>query len=239
LRADFPAASLVEAQIDLDQGRTEGALADLLDVVERNSNEVAGFVGLVTALRYAGLLQESVLAFKRVRQLDPEIMTSVEFTYVMLGDFAKARAESREPVMLLAYAAMVEGERAKGLAVLQGNPQMPRRFGRRAGLTLMVAALKGDLAGLKDLRALFGDFPDPEGHFQGAVFLAVLEQRDEALSWLGKAVDGGFFGIADAPMAAFARYREDPLYVDILRRAGERAGAVEQRLGERVRNVLA
>ena len=45
LRPDFPAASLARAHLDLDMGRTEEALESLIEVVERNPNDPAGYAG--------------------------------------------------------------------------------------------------------------------------------------------------------------------------------------------------
>jgi len=224
LRSNYPLAALVRAVIDLDLGRTEEATEYLLGVVERNPNDAAGFAGLVTALRYAGLLDASRATHRRAVDLDPEVRTSHLYTAIASGDFAAARA-SGEPF-----------PRSIGL-VESGDLRGARNavsWDTRSGGAMLQAYLDGDREGLRRAIARARDFPDPEGVYVGAMFAIAVGEPAGALEMLERAVRGGFFcePIFDLPI--FAALREEPLFAALRREAAERRENALRRYGGRV-----
>lgn len=238
LRADFPAAALVRAHIDLDRGRPEEALAYLLDLVERNANDVSGYTGLVTALRYVGMLDESLRAHERVKQLDPNARTSVSYTYVLLDDLERAVAESPEPDMLLAFSWVRKGDRARGIEAMERVNRGSAKSGRRAGIEHMLGALRGEEHALAELITFFREFPDPEGRTHGALFLATIEHDDLALETLHEALEGGYFPLGAASYPALARYEGNPRFEKLLQYARNRVAKAKERFAERVTQAL-
>jgi serine/threonine protein kinase/tetratricopeptide (TPR) repeat protein len=236
LRPDFPAASLVRAHLDLDGGRTERAVDDLVSVVERNPNDPAGFAGLVTALRYAGFLESSVSAHERARALDPEMKTSVEFTYACLGDIDNAVREAREPKAMAALGRLLAGDRMAAVAMWETRDE-PERPGRVVGRQMMRDAVAGDEKALAELGKVFGNFPDPEGTFQGSLLLAAIDRPKEFFHWFGKAVEDGFFCAQAMDLSVLDRYRDDPRFVDIRRKAEERTAKLLERVAPALERI--
>ena len=74
------------AQLMIDLGRAHEAMRLLLDRTAKHPTDPELYAGLVHALRYCGLLDASVAAHRRARQLDPTIATSIHHTWWMLGE---------------------------------------------------------------------------------------------------------------------------------------------------------
>jgi pentatricopeptide repeat protein len=62
----------------------------LLERARRRDSDPQVFAGLVPALRFCGLLEESVAAHDRARRLDPTLRTGVCYTYYVMGEWEKA-----------------------------------------------------------------------------------------------------------------------------------------------------
>jgi eukaryotic-like serine/threonine-protein kinase len=87
---ELSVAHHLSAQLDLDLGRPREALVHLLGRTREHRADPQLFAGLVHACRYCGLLSESLAAHRRARVLDPNVPTSVHYTYWAMGDYEAA-----------------------------------------------------------------------------------------------------------------------------------------------------
>lgn len=90
LDSKLGAAQHYYAQLEVDLGRVEAALSRLLKRAAERRAEPYIYAALVHALRYAGLLEESVAAHHQAVRLDPTVSTSVLHTYYMQGEYSRA-----------------------------------------------------------------------------------------------------------------------------------------------------
>ena len=183
-------------QLQMDQGRALDALNRLLDRAQHRRNDPELFAGLAHVCRYCGLLQPALAAHHEARRLDPQIPTSVNQTYFMLGDYSRAlEASAGDFGYAQAIALVALGRANEAISMLREREQMnPWRLGRLF-LTSLRALLEGNHA--ESLQAsdelIQGTFRDPEGVFYLARQLAYLGQEAKALSVLSRAIDNGFF----------------------------------------------
>ena len=94
LDPDLPLAHILYAQLEVDLGMAQEAMVRLLMVLHRHGPNADAYAGLVHALRWCGLVQESRAAHERARELDPAVITTVAQTSWLLGDFETALAET-------------------------------------------------------------------------------------------------------------------------------------------------
>jgi tetratricopeptide (TPR) repeat protein len=80
------------AALEADMGVAEGAVVRLVREATRRGNDPELFAGLVHALRYCGLFEESVTAHDEARRLDPNVSTSLEGTLLLTGDLQRLLA---------------------------------------------------------------------------------------------------------------------------------------------------
>jgi serine/threonine protein kinase len=224
LRGEYPAAALARAQLELDLGRTEAATEYLLDVVERNPNDAAGFAGLVTALRYAGMLEAARAAHRRALELEPEVRTSHLYTGLASGDFAAARAATEPFVRSIGL--LEAGDLRGALGAVSWDA--------RSGGRILEAYFSGDRDALARAVRSVGDFPDPEGVYVGALFTIAVGESAGALDLLERAVRGGFFCEPIFDLSMFAPLRADPRLDALRREAAERGRRAVERYGARV-----
>src|SRR5262249_55065780 len=85
-------AHTLYAQLLIDLGRADEAMRRLLERLGRHQTDPELYVGLVHALRYCGLLDESLAAHVRARELDASGLTSVHHTWWMKGEFERVLA---------------------------------------------------------------------------------------------------------------------------------------------------
>jgi TolB-like protein len=224
LRGEYPAAALARAQLELDLGRTEAATEYLLDVVERNPNDAAGFAGLVTALRYAGMLEAAGAAHRRALELEPEVRTSHLYTGLASGDFAAARAATEPFVRSIGL--LEAGDLRGALGAVSWDA--------RSGGRILEAYFSGDRDALARAVRSVGDFPDPEGVYVGALFTIAVGESAGALDLLERAVRGGCFCEPIFDLSMFAPLRADPRLDALRREAAERGRRAVERYGARV-----
>jgi serine/threonine protein kinase/Tfp pilus assembly protein PilF len=102
-------------------GDARGAMLRLLERIREQPTEANLWAGLVPACRFQGLYAASVAAHERARALDPKIQTSVEHTYMQLGEFdqALAVAPERDAVYLRAAVKARQGDDAGAIDLLE------------------------------------------------------------------------------------------------------------------------
>jgi serine/threonine protein kinase/tetratricopeptide (TPR) repeat protein len=222
------AAENVLAHLEVDLGRAERAMTRLLGRARERPADPDLYAGLAHACRYCGLISASIAAVEQARRLDPKIRTSGALSYFALGDYESALDFQAEPVPYLRNLALVMlGRRDEAIASLEAiEPDVPHRLRHFASALRLL--LQGEReASVAALRPLMG-LPDPEASFYFARHLAYLGYRDEALSFMSSAVEGGFYCVT-----AFAR---DP-WLDPVRGTQE-FGAILRRAEARHRQAL-
>jgi serine/threonine protein kinase len=201
------------AQLEIDLGRVDAALARLLRRVRERRAEPQIHAALVHACRYGGLLEASVAAHRRAQRLDPQLTTGILHTYYMQGAFDLAAQEahrSSDPVESRALAAL--GRDREAIETAQREEE---RFAAVPLLRSFSSALRAALEHREDeaLEALqafdaFG-FNDGEGLFYVAEIYARLGHIDRAMVTLERAVGEGFLCVpAYEHNPVLARVRE-------------------------------
>ena len=113
------------ANLEADIGLATRAMVRLLEQASRHGNDPELFAGLVHALRYCGLFDQSIVAHEEARRLDPHVPTSVEQTVMMTGDI--------ERLLAMAPSSTV-GSADQGIRVIGlGLRRTPRRGEAAAG----------------------------------------------------------------------------------------------------------
>ena len=190
------AAQYYYAQLEIDLGRLDAALARLLERVRHRRAEPHIYAALVHACRYGGLLDESLAAHRHAQRLDPTLPTTVHHTYYMLGDYERALAAAGpvgDPFKARVLLALNRDEEA--LACARHEEQ---RFASVPLMGVFSQVLRAGIEGHRDegeaaIRRVqsFG-FSDGEGLFYLAGLCAKLQSLDLAQQLLARAVDAGF-----------------------------------------------
>jgi DNA-binding winged helix-turn-helix (wHTH) protein/tetratricopeptide (TPR) repeat protein len=223
LNPDLPLAHKLFAQLDVDRGRAESAMARLLERSRSADPEV--FAGLVSACRYCGLLEGSVAADARARRLEPRIRTSVVHTHFVRRDYVRVAATKLEEVPYIgpvALAALGRGaEAVSALRELEPRTRTRLREFMVAARCLIEGNRADSLAAVN--RVLSSDFSDPEGLYYLARHLAHLNEVNRSLETFRRVVDGGYF--CYPAMAAdewLAPLRQEPEFKKLLATARSR-----------------
>jgi serine/threonine protein kinase/tetratricopeptide (TPR) repeat protein len=190
------AAQYYYAQLEIDLGRLDAALARLLERVRHRRAEPHIYAALVHACRYGGFLDESLAAHRHAQRLDPTLTTTVHHTHYMRGEYAEALATSGQ--VSDPFEARVLYALGRRDDALEAARREEARFASvpimRAFPSSLRAALDGrvdeGVAILEEVRT-FG-FTDGEGLFHLAGTCVKLDQPRWALETLGRAIDGGF-----------------------------------------------
>jgi len=196
LNPDLSLTHDLYTHLQVDQGRTLDALRRLLQRARVRPNDAELFSGLGHVSRYCGLLRLALIAHQEARRLDPQIATSVNHTYFMMGEYAKALEHSSgdygygEAMTL----AMLGRQEEAVTALRKYELAKPWRLGQLY-LTSLRALLEGNREeSLEASGALMkATFRDPEGIYYLARQLSFLGAREEALETLQRAVEHGFF----------------------------------------------
>jgi eukaryotic-like serine/threonine-protein kinase len=194
LNAELPLAHHLYTHFEIDQlGRAEAAMHRLLQQVRVTPNDPDLFAGLVAACRYCGLLDTSLAADARARQLDPSVRTSVHFTYFLLNDHENVVRYEAEETYLGSISLLQQGRIDEGRLMLRGSETGApyfHAFFYDAANAAIDRRTQVILERLAKIRAM--GFRDPEGLFLGVLLLAHGGAPDEALQELERVVDGGF-----------------------------------------------
>ena len=190
------AAQLYYAQLEIDLGRLDAALARLLERVRHRRAEPHIYAALVHACRYGGLLDESLAAHRHAQRLDPTVSTSVHHTYYMQGEYelALVPAENiKDPFEARVLWALGRDEDALACARREEE-----RFAAVPTMRAFSSALRAALEGHRDegLAAIGqierSGFADGEGLFYLAGIYVRHGQPQRAFDLLARAVDAGF-----------------------------------------------
>jgi hypothetical protein len=193
LNADLAIAHKFYAQLEVDLGRAGDAMTRLIAHAQGAADPEV-FAGLVSPLRYSGLLEASVAAHAAAVALEPKIRTSVVHTWFLQRDYARVastRIEDNPYIVALSLAEV--GRKAETLPVLRA---MEEKIKTRMRDFMMAARtmIEGDAAGSVAAagRIVSSEFSDPEGLFYLTRHLARLNQADAALELFERVVGGGF-----------------------------------------------
>jgi serine/threonine protein kinase len=217
------------AHLEADIGESQRALVRLLAEASRHGNDPELFAGLVHACRYCGLYEESIAAHVEARRLDPNAPTSVEQTFLMMGDIE--RLVSLPPPLLVAGAddgirvigLGLAGRREEARRALHDMRRVPRIPAFRLWGDSLTAWLEGraedllsSIAGLRGLKVQ----DDPEAMFLEGWMLCDAGQCGAGLAYLQRAVARGYSASAtlrDSPQ--FHSLRSDPAFVALVAEA--------------------
>ena len=175
------------------------AIERLLTRAKDRANDPELYAGLVLALRHGGLMEASLAAHRCARSLDPVVLTSVEYTHFIMGNYPAVLTTGRDAANFMgpACAMMMMGREEEAIALLREVGQLRAAF-LQALTRSMTAAIRMDRDGvLEGWRAMQASrFRDPEGIYFTARSLAHVGHCDEALATLGRVVDGGFYALS-------------------------------------------
>ena len=213
LNPDLPIAHHLYTPLETDLGRAEDAMLRLVRRARRRRSDPELYAGLVHACRYCGLLEASVAAHTRARELDPQICDQHRADVL---DARRQRAGDRRLLGILRRPAA--GDRS----VARPRRSPPREASAatvrdpltRSYQRVLPLLLEGRI---EECRRLLDELaprnPDPESVFHVARTYAKLGAGDAALAQFERAVEMGFlvpqWFVRDpwlAPLAAEPRF---------------------------------
>jgi tetratricopeptide (TPR) repeat protein len=198
LNPDQGNAHMLQAQIETDLGRAAEAMVRLVGYARRNGRSAEVFAGLCYACRYCGLVEESLAADDRARELDPTLVTSVVHTHFLLGN--DARVVELLPSTAYGYTGLIAlirlGRTAEALdAARQQEAAAPAPF--RALVRSARELIEGrNQDSARSLDEVVTGIPDPEALFYVARQLAYLGEARRSLDALSAAISAGYLGLA-------------------------------------------
>ena len=118
---DLACAHHFYTQLQVDLGQSRDAVVRLGQRIVQRGDEPESYAGLVHAMRYSGLLEESVAAHTRATALDPALVTSVAHTHFLRGDYRLTLDSTRTRYYLDAAAWTALGGRDRALTLLKAR----------------------------------------------------------------------------------------------------------------------
>jgi DNA-binding winged helix-turn-helix (wHTH) protein/tetratricopeptide (TPR) repeat protein len=193
LNPDLAIAHKFYAQLEVDLGRAADAMTRLLPRAHGAADSEL-FTGLVSPLRYSGLLDASAAAHARAVALESKIRTSVPHTWFLQRDYARVaslRIEDNPYIVSLSLAET--GRKDQALPVLRAMEEK-NKTRMRDFLTAARTIIEGDTAESIAAvgRIVASEFSDPEGLFYLTRHLSHLGQIDSSLQLFERVVGGGF-----------------------------------------------
>jgi TolB-like protein len=212
------------AALEAEIGQSTEAMVRLLEQAGRNGNDPEFFAGLVHALRYCGLFEQSLVAHDEARRLDPHVPTSAEQTVMMTGDVERLLAFMPSTQGDLDHGIRViglglAGRRDEARVVLARLPRGPlptRQLWTSylgAWLDYRLDDMRAGYEGLSMLRIL----EDPEAIFQMGRLFCDVGDFEEGLENVQRAVRKGYF-VAPTLRAGreFDQIRDQPVFRGVL-----------------------
>jgi len=180
-------------QLQVDLGESRDAMVRLGRRIVERGDEPESYAGLVHALRYCGLLDESVAAHACAVALDPTIVTSVPHTHFLRGDYDAAIDQAVTRYYLDAAALAARGERGRASAALKtrlaARTLSPLMFGLMGSL---LAILEGRRDEARTTMQRANVRQEPETLFYFARHYAMLGDGAETIGLLQRARREGF-----------------------------------------------
>jgi serine/threonine protein kinase/tetratricopeptide (TPR) repeat protein len=227
------AAQHYYAQLEVDLGRVGAALSRLLKRAEERRAEPYIYAALVHALRYGGLLEESVAAHLQAVRLDPTVSTSVLHTYYMQGEYVRALEDvhrSSDP-----FEARLLGAMGRDTEAIHAARREEERFAAFPVLRSFSSGLRAAFEGQRDeaLAALqyFDSFTfnDGEGLFYVAEIYAKLGIPESAYRMLERSVAAGFWCLPAFERDPYLQpLREDTRWRELLNRVKSRQQSIKE-----------
>jgi tetratricopeptide (TPR) repeat protein len=207
-------------QLQLDLGESRAAAVRLVHRIAERGADPESFAGLVQALRYCGLLEESLCAHQRATALDPALVTSVPHTHFLRCDYHATLETYGGTRYYLDAAWAALGDTARATALLRERLAAGQLSALMAGLmSSLLATLDNRHDEAMATMAHLDDEREPEINFYLARHYSMLEEAAETVRMLRRARDKGFTSsVALERDAAFADTR---LHADFQREMSE------------------
>jgi tetratricopeptide (TPR) repeat protein len=180
-------------QLQIDLGESRAAAVRLVQRLVARGDEPESFAGLVHALRFCGLLEESAAAHQRAIALDPAMVTSVPHTHFLRGDYQATLdtyAATRYYLDAAAWAAL--GDTTRAASLLRDRLAAGQLSHLMGGLMTSLLAILDDRrdAAAATMRALPLE-REPEVVFYLARHYALLDDGEETVRLLRRARSEG------------------------------------------------
>jgi hypothetical protein len=192
LNPDLPIAHKLFAQLEVDLGRAHEAMARLVPRAADADSEL--LAGLVSTCRYCGLLDASVTAHTRARDLEPKVRTSVGHTWFLQADHQRVASLKISDYPYIVAISLAELGRPNDVApaLRELELKLPGRL--RDFVVVARTWLEGNTAASAEAagRIVGSGFRDPEGLFYLSRHLARLNEVNPALDLLERVVAGGY-----------------------------------------------
>jgi DNA-binding winged helix-turn-helix (wHTH) protein/tetratricopeptide (TPR) repeat protein len=192
LSPDLPLAHNLYALLEIDQGRARSAMVRLIARGLAGSAQPELYAALVQACRFCGLLEASVTAHERARELESTTATGGYQSLWQLGEEDRALREGIRPYLLTALVTGMRGDPGRAIEMLRElEAQGPTSL-----LRSLIASLRAVFEGRHDAafenaKRIFDAFPDPEALYFVGRNVAFFGDR-RALREFGRALEGGF-----------------------------------------------
>jgi TolB-like protein len=192
---DLPLAHRYLTHFESEHGRAGEAIARLLRHARSHRQDAQLFAGLVHACRYAGLLDASMAAHDEAVRLDPNVVTSVEYTLAHYPDgIEKAAQLTSVRVGFLdgLFPAITLGDpvNARELILRQDTSAVPPAFQRSFDAVAAFIFGRDDVVGI--IEKAIAAHADPEPKFMFGVMLVRLGMLERGLEVVAGAIGSGY-----------------------------------------------
>ena len=230
LNPDLAIAHKFYAQLEVDLGRAEDAMTRLIPKTQ-GAVDSDVFAGLVSPLRYSGLLEASAAAHSLAISLEPKIRTSVPHTWFLQGDHARVaslRIEDNPYIVAVSLAELGRKDEAvTGLRAMEEKTKTRMRDFIISARTLIEGDMAGSIATVE--RIVASEFSDPEGLFYLTRHLSRLDEIEASLELFERVVGGGFCcypAMLNDPW--LEPVRKMPRFASLLKKAEQRHQAARE-----------
>jgi serine/threonine-protein kinase len=231
LAPDLPLAHNLYTYLEVEEpGGGLRAMRRLLGQIAAGARDPQLYAGLVVALRMCGLMEASIAADREARRLDPQAHTSVHYTYLLMGDYARAVIHDQDEVPGVRWMALAEMGRVEeaiaGLREVEG-------LHLQGAESYWIRSLRGALEGRReDVMAWISErsrgFHDPEGLYVNARPAGMVGELEGALSMLERSAAGFWSVWSWEHDPAWKALRGDPRFEALVAAVRERHAEAER-----------